>query len=176
MDALLSEKPFSEISVSDLARRAKIGRQTFYRHFNSIGAMLDLRLTTNFSDQIEWAAARAQDPTPQDWSYELTLFAFEQFEAQPHVARAILSGEAGKTALSSLQKQLEALHNAFAKPEKEIGSPDLQRVLTAFRAGAILGVLLSWVKTDCTPKASEMAHVMSELLREDRIDDIRFPD
>lgn len=37
---LMREKPFEEITVSDIVRRAKVGRASFYRHFDSKEAVV----------------------------------------------------------------------------------------------------------------------------------------
>nr|WP_281200953.1 TetR/AcrR family transcriptional regulator [Neptunicoccus sediminis] len=163
LDELLAEKPFRDISVSDLARRARIGRQTFYRHFDSIGAMLELRLNAVLSGQMEWAAANAENLSPQEWSYKVHLFAFEQVASLPHIAHAILSGEAGKTALGSFQDQIIALRDALPAAPPPCGTAELQQFLPSFYAGAIVSVLLKWVESGCTPDAATMARFMAQM-------------
>lgn len=37
---LMGEKPFEEITVSDIVRRAEVGRASFYRHFDSKEAVV----------------------------------------------------------------------------------------------------------------------------------------
>lgn len=37
---LMNEKPFEEITISDIVRRAEVGRASFYRHFDSKEAVV----------------------------------------------------------------------------------------------------------------------------------------
>lgn len=163
LDELLAEKPFSDISVSDLARRAQIGRQTFYRHFDSIGAMLEMRLSFVLSGQKEWASANADNLSPQEWSFQVHLFAFEQVATLPHIAHAILSGAAGKNALSSFQEQIISLRDALPHSAPHCGTPELQHFLPSYHAGAIVSVLLKWVECGCSPDAETMARFMVQM-------------
>lgn len=48
--ALLSEKPYGQITVSELAHRASLSRQTFYMHFASKEAVLARHLHRLFDD------------------------------------------------------------------------------------------------------------------------------
>ena len=41
---LMKEKPFEEITVSDIVRRAEVGRASFYRHFDTKEAVVRHRL------------------------------------------------------------------------------------------------------------------------------------
>ena len=41
---LMAEKPFTEITVTDVVNRAGVARASFYRNFSSTGEILDLVL------------------------------------------------------------------------------------------------------------------------------------
>ena len=163
LDELLAEKPFSEISVSDLARRAGIGRQTFYRHFDSIGAMLEKRLGTVLLGQIEWACAHADNLSARELAFRIHLFAFEHVETLPHIAHAMLSGAAGQNALSSFMEQIIAMREALPKPPGTNVPPEAQDFIACYHAGSIVSVLLKWVEAGCTPDAVTMARFMAQM-------------
>ena len=42
---LMGEKPFEKITVSDIVRRAEVGRASFYRHFDSKEAVVHHHLS-----------------------------------------------------------------------------------------------------------------------------------
>ncbi|MEP5151725.1 TetR/AcrR family transcriptional regulator [Planktotalea sp.] len=160
LDELLSEKPFREISVSDLARRANVGRQTFYRHFESVGAMLNLRLETELEDQINSIQTDPSQAGEKERLRQITLFAFERVGAQPHIARAILSGEAGSNALASFREQIIALWAKEANdPFSDVPSDFLEYAST-FYAGAMSATLQHWLDSDCSPNAETMSRLV----------------
>ncbi len=158
LDDLLSEKPFSEITVSDLSRQAGIGRQTFYRHFDSIGAMLDMRFQKGKEEQL--AIARQSLEDREDWELAIHRFAFERIAAEPHIARTILCGEAGPNALTNFRDQIIALHEIAPHNRFQATKPELQRFVAPFQSGAIVAVLLEWIDAGCTPDADTMSQFM----------------
>lgn len=170
LDDLLSEKPFREISVSDLARRANVGRQTFYRHFDSIGAMLNLRLQTELADQIRSVQHSTAQAKKEDRLLQISRFAFERVGAQPHIARAILSGEAGSNALAAFREQIIALWaNAPSDPLADV-PPDYLGYASTFYAGAMSAILLHWLDSDCSPDAETMSRLVAVLSKRTEAD------
>lgn len=170
LDELLSEKPFREISVSDLARRADVGRQTFYRHFDSIGAMLNLRLQTALAEQIGTIQASAAQTEAEDRRRQVSRFAFERVGAQPHIARAILSGEAGSNALAAFREQIIALWaNAPSDPLADV-PPEFLGYASTFYAGAMSAILLHWLDADCSPDADTMSRLVAVLFNTTEVD------
>ena len=49
---MVHEKPFSEISVQDIAERATINRATFYAHFEDKFALLEDLVRTNYGSEL----------------------------------------------------------------------------------------------------------------------------
>ena len=48
LETIIDQKPFSEISVQDIAERATINRATFYAHFNDKYALLEDLVRANY--------------------------------------------------------------------------------------------------------------------------------
>lgn len=160
LDELLAEKEFKDITVTDLAQHAGIGRQTFYRHFDSTGAVLEQRFQLNLEEQ-RLIAKECKASSP-DWPLSVYRFAFERIAAEPHIAKLILSGEAGPSALSCFRDQITAL-NAIAPHDPYKGTPPkLQRFWTARQSGALVAVLLEWLEAGCAPSAATMSRFMVE--------------
>jgi len=61
LDRMLQEKPFSDISVQDIAEQATINRATFYAHFEDKYGLLENLVRTNYrhnlSENVPGAAA-----------------------------------------------------------------------------------------------------------------------
>lgn len=58
----LEEKPFEEISVSDIQRRSTVSRSTFYRHFDSLEDVLALLCDQGFQEIFSSSGDRVPAP------------------------------------------------------------------------------------------------------------------
>ncbi|WP_286134948.1 TetR-like C-terminal domain-containing protein [Neptunicoccus cionae] len=125
--------------------------------------MLEKRLGTVLSGQIEWACANADSLSAQEMAFRIHLFAFEHVQSLPHIAHAMLSGAAGQNALSSFLEQIIAMREALPKPPETYGPPEVQHFVACYHAGSIVSVLLKWVEADCTPDATTMARFMAQM-------------
>lgn len=170
LDELLSEKPFSEISVSDLCRRAGVGRQTFYRHFDSIGSMLNLHLHATLEEQIRSIEASTSLEKGEDWLLQSARVAFKRVKEEPHIARAILSGEAGSNALASFRDQIIALWDHHPNHPLEGVPPEFVHYATAYYAGAMSAMLQHWLDAGCTPDADTMSRLVAVLSNTTEVD------
>lgn len=76
---LMEEKPFDEISVSDICVRAEVGRTTYYRHCDRRNGKEDLLV---FKLRDEWAryARKHREETARDRGFALTCFVYENRE------------------------------------------------------------------------------------------------
>lgn len=166
LDELLAEKPYAEISVTELCGRAGVGRQTFYRHFDRIDAMLRDRLDASLAGQIEAAAAAAASKGAGDWLRQVALFAFEQVRQCPRASRLILSGAAGADALDLFRSQIMALWTAApANDSLAAIPPELRPYVASYHAGAICATLLHWIDNGCAPDAETMSRLIAGLSR-----------
>ena len=165
LDQLLAERPYREISVSDLAQRAGIGRQTFYRHFPSIDAMLRERFDADLAEQMAIAQAGLEGDEFDEWILRLLDFAFGRVAKEPHIYRIILSGEGGSMALARYREQIGTFLS-IAPPRRAAqvltgnANPDYVR---AFYAGAISAMLLQWLENDCRPDVATMSRLFLAL-------------
>lgn len=170
LDDLLAERIYSEISVTDLALRAKVGRQTFYRHFDSVDAMLKDRLLTSLADQMASAKGDFAEPGSVDWFQHVTQGSFERVAAQPRISRVILRGEAGADALDLFRQQIIRLWaSAPTNSPLTKAAPELRPYVASFHAGAITAMLLHWIDAGCSPDAKTMSDLFTTLSLGDRL-------
>lgn len=65
MMALLGEKPFARITVSELCKEAEISRQTFYSLFSSRESVMEFALQARYCEGLDIAAPeRGREETP----------------------------------------------------------------------------------------------------------------
>lgn len=60
----LGEKPFEEISVSDIQRCSTVSRSTFYRHFDSLEDVLALLCDRGFQEILSSGGDSVPAPPP----------------------------------------------------------------------------------------------------------------
>jgi AcrR family transcriptional regulator len=165
LDALLGERPFSEITISDLTARAKIGRPTFYRHFRDIDAMLVMQLHSDLDAQLGMAGLVFGRQSEQLSLRQVAAFAFERVGQRPELYRLILSGEAGGRAQSLFRDQVGALLALQPELAGEVtGDPKFASYAYSFYAGAIGAVLLRWIDNGRTPGAQAMGEMFAKLV------------
>lgn len=166
LDALLGERSYGELTIIDLVERAGIGRQTFYRHFVSIDAMLEEKLRIDLEEQLAMAKNLPLTTDKGNWFARLAAFAFERAGKNPRLYRLILSGEAGNQALRLLRVQIGnmlAAAPAMLKP-----ADDLDEYVTfveSFYAGAISAMLLAWLEADDQPPPDAMGDLFVQLTK-----------
>lgn len=142
LTSLMHEKPFDTITVSELVQRARIGRTTFYAHFQDQG---DLLLTA-FTGMLSSMTGRlAADPGSSG-----RLLPVREFFEHVASAKQVLAMLADSDRLTVLWR-LAALH--FAKSiESRVGGPMVAR----FAAGAMIETLHWWLEQRDPPSPAEV--------------------
>lgn len=164
LDALLAERAYADITVTDLVQRAAVGRQTFYRHFSNIDAMLEQRLGGDLADHLDFARERAAANDPDRWIADLTTYAFERAGQQPRLYRLILSGEAGSGALQSFIEQIGKIVNIAPEGHGPISDePAIVRYAQSYYAGAISAFMLQWLNSDNDDTPQHMGELFARL-------------
>ncbi|MFC0283324.1 TetR/AcrR family transcriptional regulator [Camelimonas abortus] len=164
LDQLLAERPYADITVTDLVERASVGRQTFYRHFESIDAMLEQRLKEDMADHFAFARQLAAEGGPvfQDWVERVAADAFTRAGRQPRLYRLILGGDAGGGALRAFTTQIARMM-MFAPGVSPGADPATQRFVSAYYAGAVSSFLLEWLRDPAGRTPEEMGALFARL-------------
>lgn len=157
LDALLAETDAAAIRVSDLAARAGVGRQTFYRHFSGVDDMLRVRLLDDLADQRRLASELSGLDDEDERVRRIVEFAFERVADQPRVYQAILRGEGGASALSLFREQI----GSFLADGPDAGAHDrgpasYEAYVASFHAGAIGAMLSHWLEAGREPDIATM--------------------
>ncbi|GHE51213.1 hypothetical protein GCM10019059_08060 [Camelimonas fluminis] len=164
LDALLGERAYRDITVTDLVQRAGVGRQTFYRHFDSIDAMLEQRLSDDLARQLAFADEHAGATSHVRWVEDVTAFAFARASQQRRLYRLILSGQAGSGALTLFAVQIGKMMNiASAQPGFLPEDPEESRFAQSFYAGAVGALMLEWLIADNGRTPEQMGAMYARL-------------
>ncbi|MBW3078424.1 TetR/AcrR family transcriptional regulator [Bifidobacterium simiiventris] len=148
---LMKTKPFESITVTDIARRAGVSRNAYYRNYASKEAILDGFLATIF-EEINRSLLR-YDPMAQTREAWLAILAGVRRIALQY--RLILQAGQG----DRIRERMRASMNHSAD-RHEIGP----RYAAAFWAGAICETVDQWVLAGMDAPDEELADVMTDLM------------
>lgn len=156
---LMESKPFSEITVTELTRKAGVGRVTFYRNFkdkeNVIIYFFD-RNKTRFSLQ------NGSVPRCDADHYKKICDVMDTLRKHKHTVELIRSSHLEYLYLDYLNENF-ALD--FAK------NYDGGSTLTPYAySGALFNVSMQWIKTDCAESVESVADALfTEMFGKERL-------
>lgn len=146
---LLEEKPFQELSVTDICRRAMVHRTTFYAHFNDKQELLHYLL-----EGLERECAATclpQDPERSPREYLLTAArnVFQFFAQRRALYRACLNSGADTLAHTLEDCAAGELCRLLSEPRFRAVSPQVDpQVAAHFYTGAMLSLIRWWLSSD----------------------------
>ncbi|HEX4814162.1 MAG TPA: TetR/AcrR family transcriptional regulator [Nonomuraea sp.] len=146
--ALILEKGYDAVTVSDIVDRADVGRSTFYAHFTDKQDVL-------FSTMRDLAFLH---PVPAAGSAELFAFSrpmFEHVREQERLVRALMGRRGGGLVHARGERLLSALVRNELVAAGARSSPALD-LLVACVVGAFMGLLRAWVDGETTASPAEL--------------------
>lgn len=151
MVSLSAEKPFDDITVTDVISRAHVGRGTFYRHFRDKNDVLD----HFFADEAEEVRRRVpmRMKTPDDY-FSMLFAVFNEFRIHKDVMKMLFSARQETTYFDQL---------LAGTAERWTDAPDSFR--PAFVAGAFYGVTKVWLSHDCAESVKSVCDSFIAALR-----------
>lgn len=157
---LMEERPFQELSVTDICRRAMVHRTTFYAHFNDKQELLHYLLT-----QLERECIAVCVPTDADSPRQFFLTAARNalafFKERKALYRACL--ESGTDTETRLLEDAAAgeLCLRLSQPPFRDALPGVDpRIAARFYVGAMLSLLRWWlVSPDPVPEEVLLSHL-----------------
>lgn len=165
LERLIQTTRLQDITVSDLAREAGVGRPVFYRLYDDVNGLLADRMAIDLDRQFAIAEAhwRAYGPCLGVMRVA-TIYSLEAIAARPMLYAALLDGSGGTNAVTMFRTQIARLMTLLPEPAHAAGpTPDHLRV--GLIASAISGFLLAWIEGGLQPAIEDAAPMMEGLLR-----------
>ena len=156
---LMREKDFNAIKVKDLVETAHVGRVTFYRHFDKIKDILQMKCDQVFEDLERYLKDYRQKYVNES---QLTLlkpilrFFYLESELIELLILANLTGMLRKS-FQKISEQYKPKLSSFFGLEK-----DYLDYLVTMRIGGITSVLLQWIATGKKQAPDELADKLGE--------------
>lgn len=146
--SLLKSKPLETISISEICRKAKINRGTFYLHYSQIGDLFEAYFKEIMDDlancyeepyrHVVKLNTRELDPN--------TIRIFHHIEKYKPFYRIVFSKNVPMTYYYLLFEEIKTL---FSKDSaKNIGNDIDANFYASYQANAILGMVIEWASED----------------------------
>lgn len=165
---LISEKPFEEISVTDICNRAMIHRTTFYKHFEDKYQLLRVTFLDEQKSFIEKCNTDSVDDVDPDLFYTRLIRQMFDYVSQNkdifkkgvlHPYNHYLTDLLKNTIVSSLEehfKQDSLKYNIRYK----VPIP----IMAEYYAGSAISLLVWWLKNDLEISIDKMVDYMNTII------------
>ncbi|WP_052401137.1 TetR/AcrR family transcriptional regulator [Oceanobacillus jeddahense] len=163
MEALLSllkEKPYANITITEIAEKADLDRSTFYRHFHSKEAVLE-----RYLDQLSQEYLRRLDAGENmDMGKVAKIFIAFSIEHMDFI-RMIRKNDLDSLLLKTFNKHLPSIHRLTKDKFTYSISEDNMEFALAFNAGGMWNILMKWVDSDFTYSYEDLLKAFEEISR-----------
>ncbi len=157
MMALIQEKPFAQITVSELCRAAGISRQTFYTLFTSRENVMVFTLQAQYCDAPE--IARPRQPQ-RDGALEWLCGAYSEYILRNRrLIKLLVDNRIDHLLYDSFFEAMDSC-DCFLNGE----DPCLRSYAASFYAGGIACVARRYAQEGCTTTAAELKALLETLL------------
>ncbi|MCH3967193.1 MAG: hypothetical protein PHR15_01715 [Atopobiaceae bacterium] len=156
--AMLQEKDFSKVSISDISRVSTVGRATFYRNFDELADILWWKCDQDFSEVLTSFVRSEPTLERQD---ELLLYVLRYWMGHSKDLETLM--QVGR---------LDIIYNCFVDNAGIVldylhgrGIKMSTRNYTYFisvRAGFFVGMMRAWMENGKHESAEEVARIVSE--------------
>ncbi|MDR4888554.1 TetR/AcrR family transcriptional regulator [Fredinandcohnia sp. QZ13] len=174
--ALMNEKDFKEISISDIVREADLNRGTFYKHYQYKEDILHEIMDEVIDDLIQ----SYREPYKGVEIFEIKKLSTSAVKIFDHVYKyanfyshivktSTLTGFQNKFCSVLKELALSDLHNP-------LNDPKIDREIHAnYQAYAILGMVIEWINSGFKYSPHFMAEQLLEIIRYNRAESVVKP-
>ncbi|MFC8665674.1 TetR/AcrR family transcriptional regulator [Streptomyces sp. NPDC057199] len=186
---LIAERDLSQISVSDITKRAGVNRSTFYEHYTDVHDLAAAACTTVFDELVAASPAAVPPATPDGGPPDNPLpDLFAHVAEHAPLYRALLGDDGSARVINHLLQRMTVTAHISRSPAQDTGPYEASvpadgavppahladdPVATgstphdpaaAFVAGAVLGSVVDWLRHDCPGTPEEMGAALWPLL------------
>lgn len=146
---LMEVKPYSEITISEIVKKAGVGRVTYYRNFKS---KEDIIIQYFDIKKDEFKDRRRYDISEKDRHLSIIMDVFENFKEHKEIMKLITKAHIDFIYLDYLNKNMvENFKDNFQNSNKY--TPYIY-------AGALYNISMQWLKNDCQESIKDISLVM----------------
>ena len=146
---LLVERPYQEVSVVDICRRAMVHRTTFYAHFNDKQELLRYLLEGLERECADTCLPQDPERSPREYLLTAARNVFQFFAQRRALYRACLNSGADTLAHTLEDCAAGELCRLLSEPRFRAVSPQVDpQVAAHFYTGAMLSLIRWWLSSD----------------------------
>jgi AcrR family transcriptional regulator len=153
---LLHRRSYDNMRVSDITKRAGIGRATFYAHFTSKEDLLRSQL-----QRVVLPMLRVQPKEP--FLLDCRRF-FEHIRTAPHIYKALMGGRERSGARVIREALEQHLESALTTTSRGIDGTIPEPLVKRFVVSALLGVAAHMLHSGDETTAEEMQRLFQKLV------------
>jgi AcrR family transcriptional regulator len=142
--ALMRERDFATITVTDLVEAAQVGRATFYRHFDEVIDVLRLRSDQVFDGLVDYLQEYRHYQTPES-GVQLLKPVLRYFYLHSELIELLMQAKRVDIAEESFRRIMAPAIGVFRAMYDVEG--DIVDYLFAMRIGGIIAILVHWIET-----------------------------
>ncbi|MCM1064258.1 MAG: TetR/AcrR family transcriptional regulator [Eubacterium sp.] len=150
---LMEERPYEEIAISDITKRAGVGRATFYRHFKTKDDIVREYFVTETKVFIQ---SVAQVPSRSDDFYENIFTAFSQLKKEKRAFKCLLAAHMESFYLDHMNREMAI----YCEQNHQSNF----HYVPYHIAGSLCNISLEWIRRDCKESVKTMADAYFRLL------------
>ena len=162
--ALLQEKEYQKITVTDIVNRADINRTTFYAHYPDVLGLFEeveneiILEMFNLLSEFDYNTF-FDDPVP------LMTKVIRYFESNTEFLRILVASNGSGTFIEKLKELFEQFMMANEAIPDETRQSPMYQIRISYFSGGIVNIMLRWLtgKITCTPE--DIAEQLGLLLK-----------
>lgn len=158
---LLEERPFQELSVVDICRRAMVHRTTFYAHFNDKQELLRYLLEGMERECAALCLPEDPDSSPRAYLLAAAQRFFTFFQERRALYRACLNSGADADAHVLEDCAARKLEDLLSQPRFRAVTP---QVAAHFYTGAMLSLIRWWLSSDDPPTQEHLLKNLAQFV------------
>lgn len=139
----MAEEAIEDISVTQLVKAAGVGRATFYRNFDNIIDILNLKSDQVFAMLLE-ALREYHIKNPVKKSSEFMIPFLKFFDEHTEIVELLMQANRQDIMQESMAKTFKGMYSSYQQVAED--PEDTWDYFVAIRSGITVNILIQWVK------------------------------
>lgn len=161
---LMQEMPFADIKITDLVEASRVGRTTFYRHFDEIEDILRLRSDQTFDEMMQHIIAFVREHGNESRMILLKPV-LRYFDSHSEIIDLLLQADRLDIAMASFHRAI-APYKERAQAYYDGVDPAYIDYGTTIRVGIVTNIVVRWIETGKQEPPDDLAEALNMMLKD----------